>query len=379
MMMMFFTFPYTILFVSIYLYFCRYFRFRRLKSILSKYTDVQLDYRTAQDIVVQSAAFDMPYLIRTSLSFALFRTYGIPSIAHLLVQTNQLAHLDTAGRRAEDTGVLLSECLYNELDSDRGRMGLARINYLHGLYGNRIGNNDMLYTLSLFILEPIRWMKKYEWRSLVSIEEQARFLYFKEMGIRMGIEQIPSTLIELEQWADKYEKEYMVYSKDNQMCGEATLALMISQFPKCMSSFVRKALISLVDERLRLAMGFETVPNWMVHLTSILFNVRAFLLRHCVLPRMYPNDFGQGPASCPLNEHGRYQRTMYIFEPWYVKETWWNKLFSFGGHKPGLEYRSNGFKVEELGPEKFAGKGIDIMEKDVEKMKQRLTVSTKEN
>ncbi|CAF1146825.1 unnamed protein product [Adineta ricciae] len=372
------TFTCFIIFLSIYLCLCRYFRFRRLKSILSKYEHVQLDYRTAQDIVLQSSIFEMPYVMMTALSFALFRTYGIPTIAHLLVQTNQLAHLDTAGRRAEDTVVLLGEFFYHELDSHRGRMGLARMNYLHGLYGNRISNDDMLYTLSLFILEPIRWIEKYEWRSLVSIEKEARFVYYKEVGIRMGIKSIPSTLIELENWANSYEEKNMIYSKDNQICGEATLELMISQFPKCMSRLVRKAHLSFVDERLRSAMGFEQTPDWMKYFINLVMKIRALLLRHCMLPRIYPYDFGQGPSSCPLNEYGRYQRTKYLFQPWYVKETWWNQLFSSNDLKPSPKYRSHGFKIEEIGPERFLGKGVEIMEKNVEKMKKR-TIESSEN
>jgi hypothetical protein len=307
-----------------------------------------------------------------SLEFALFRTYGIPTISRVLSQTNQLAQLDTAGRRAEDTVVLLTECLSHELDSHRARMGLARINYLHGLYRDQISNDDLLYTLSLFILEPIEWIRKYEWRVLSSIEEQARFLYYKELGIRMGIENIPSTLNDLEKWTKDYEEKHMIYSKNNQICGEATLALMIIQYPKFMQSFIRKVLLSFVDERLRVSMGFEKAPFWMKYLTRFLLNIRAFVLRYCVLPRFYPDDFGQGPTSCPLNKNGRYQRTKYLFEPWYVRETWWNKTFSLIGKRPGYEYRSEGFKVDELGPEKLAGKGLEAMKKDVEKMKARV-------
>jgi hypothetical protein len=366
-----FTYALLIFLIFIYLFLCRYLRFRRLKSILLKYNHVQLDYRQAQDIVRVSTVFEMPYTINKSLNFALFRTYGIPTISRLLVHTNQLVQSDLVGRRAEDTTVLMSECLLHELDSYRARMSLARINYLHSLYRNRISNDDMLYTLSLFILEPIRWIEKYEWRLLNSIEEQARFFYYKELGIRMGIEDIPLTLNDLEKWANDYEDKNMIYSKDNQLCGEATLALMLVQFPQWMQSFVRQVSLSLVDERLRISMGFEKVSIWMKYLTIFVLNIRAFLLCHCTLPRIYPEDYGQSPTSCPLNKYGRYQRTNYLFEPWYVMETWWNRIFPFSGKKPGLEYRSQGFKVEELGPEKFAGQGLDAMEKDAEKMKER--------
>jgi hypothetical protein len=74
-----------------------------------------------------------------------------------------------------------------------------------------------------------------------------------------------------------------------------------------------------------------------------------------------------------MTKDGRYQRTGYIFEPWYVKETWFNTMLPFIKKRPSSKYKSHGFKVEELGPEKFANKGVEAMEKDAENMKERAT------
>ncbi|UJR27619.1 hypothetical protein I4U23_008900 [Adineta vaga] len=366
-----FTLTLCLLLLCTYLLTCRYFRFRRLKYIFDRYSHTALDYHTGLEISQLTCFWEMPYLTGLSISFALFKTYGIPSVSRLLVQTDQLARLDIAGRRAEDTGVLLAECFENDLDSSRARMALARINYLHNMYRNRISNDDMLYTLSLFVFEPCRWAERFDWRSLTTIEIEARFIFWKEMGARMSIENIPLTMKELEDWSVDYEIKHMIYSKDNQICGEATLALLLSVYPKCLQKFVRKVLISLIDERLRLSMGFEEPSNWIKQLTLLLFRFRAFLLLHCALPRIYPDNYGQASKFCPMTEKNRYQRTGYFFEPWYVKETWFNQIFLFHGKRPSSKYRSEGFKVEELGPEKFAGKGVEILIKDAEKMKQR--------
>ncbi|CAF0802559.1 unnamed protein product [Adineta ricciae] len=327
---------------------------KSFQSILNQYDINTLDYQKGHEISRLSTFFDMPYISGLSISFALFKTYGIPSISRLLVQTDQLARLEVAGRRAEDTGVLLSECFENDLDSPRARMATARINYLHNLYRGRISNDDMLYTLSLFVLEPCRWAVKYDWRPLAPVEGEARVFFWRELGARMGIENIPLTLKDLETWSVNYEIQHMTYSKDNQICGEATIELLLSIYPNCMRKLVRKVFISLVDERLRLAMGFEQPPHWIKQLTIFFFRCRAFLLVHCALPRIYPDKRGQASRSCPMTKDGRYQRTGYFFEPWYVKETWFNAIFSFPGKRPSAKYRSGGFKVTELGPEKFA-------------------------
>jgi hypothetical protein len=46
------------------------------------------------------------------------------------------------------------------------------MNYLHGMYqkSGKISNDDMLYTMSLFVIEVDRWIKNYEWRSLTEME-----------------------------------------------------------------------------------------------------------------------------------------------------------------------------------------------------------------
>ena len=100
------------------------------------------------------------------------RTYGIPSISRLLVETKQFSDVEFAGRRTTDTGILIGEFLERHPTSERANSAIARMNYLHGMYqkAGKITNDDMLYTLSLFILEPERWIRMYEWRSLTPME-----------------------------------------------------------------------------------------------------------------------------------------------------------------------------------------------------------------
>lgn len=43
----------------------------------------------------------MPWTITVALSFALFKTYAIPTISAVLSKSGQLSSPDSAGRRAE--------------------------------------------------------------------------------------------------------------------------------------------------------------------------------------------------------------------------------------------------------------------------------------
>lgn len=91
--------------------------------------------------------------------------------------------MDRCPRRAEDTELILSEIIdafpriqnemrhnphISEKDIDkqyqRRDAAINRLNTIHGKYP--ISNDDYLYTLVLFVAEPIRWINKWEWRKL---------------------------------------------------------------------------------------------------------------------------------------------------------------------------------------------------------------------
>ncbi|WP_240544744.1 hypothetical protein [Paracoccus sp. AK26] len=90
--------------------------------------------------------------IERALEFALFRTYAVPSISGLLARTGEFECRPR--KRYDDTELILSEMIENGFDSAPARCALARMNDMHSRY--RIANEDMLYVLSTFVIEPIR-------------------------------------------------------------------------------------------------------------------------------------------------------------------------------------------------------------------------------
>lgn len=81
----------------------------------------------------------------------------------------------------------------------------------------------MLYTLAMFILEPLKWIDQYEWRKLHPIEIQANFVLWKSVGQRMGITDIPETLPELQDWVKQFELERMGYTEKGRQIADATI------------------------------------------------------------------------------------------------------------------------------------------------------------
>lgn len=144
------------------------------------------------------------------------------------------------------------------------------MNYLHDRYrkANKISDNDMLYTLSLFSLEPIRWTRKYEWRSLTDIERCAMGVYWKDLGevmeipygalnsSKLGWRDGLHWLEELEEWSLAYEKEHMVPAAVNAKLASSTLDIALFNVPFKLRGVGRKLAATLLESRLRRAMVY---------------------------------------------------------------------------------------------------------------------------
>ena len=251
-----------------------YLRYNRLQSTQKHYgytTRPSLGRMTdddAYEIQLSIAQLEFPFTFQKALQFALFRTYGIPSISKLLVATTQFAEIATASKRYVDTEVLIREFTNHRPSAPRTLEAIARMNYIHSLYrkNGSIRDDDMLYTLSLFALEPIRWIQRHEWRSLEAFEQCACGTFWKSMGDAMGIsyqklrsaeegwEDALQWLDDLAEWSEQYEKENMVPHVNNRKTAEQTVAILLWGVPKALKPFGNNVVSVLMDDRLRTAM-----------------------------------------------------------------------------------------------------------------------------
>lgn len=226
-------------------------RYDILKRVL------QLDPKDdCQEISYLVGAYEYPWLLKKSLEFALFRTYAVPYISKVLAASGQFE--SHAQKRYDDTTLMLSVLAEKGYDSDYGKTVIATMNYLHGRWN--LKNEDMLYVLSTFVFEPIRWHQKYGWRQPTQHENLANFYFWREVGIRMKIEDIPETFEEYEQFNIEFEKNYIRYAESNRIIGDATVNLFLSWYPAFLRPLVREGILAFMDEPLLNAMGY-TKPH----------------------------------------------------------------------------------------------------------------------
>jgi hypothetical protein len=151
------------------------------------------------------------------------------------------------------------------------------MNQLHGRF--EIANEDFLYVLSTFIYEPIRWNERFGWRRMCETERLAYFHFWRQVGRRMNIKDIPADSTQFERFNRETERERYRFSDTNQRVGSATRELFASWFPKMVSPAVRQAIYALLDDPLLEAFGFPQPAPGMRTLVPGALRLRGNVLR----------------------------------------------------------------------------------------------------
>ena len=229
--------------------------------------------------------YEFPWDIERALEFALFRTYAVPSISGRLHRTGEFSRRPR--KRYDDTELLLAEIMENGFDSEPGRAALQRINAMHGRFP--IANRDFIYVLTTFVFEPIRWIERFGWRPLTADEKQAIFSYYRQLGHRMNITDIPEDLEALEEYNREFERKRFRYSETNHQIGGITRDLLLSFYvPRFLISTARPFAHALMDVPLLEAMGFPEPPALLRSIMTGALKLRGRLLRW-LPPRRRPH------------------------------------------------------------------------------------------
>jgi len=214
--------------------------------------------------------------IEKALEFALFRTYAVPTISGLLSFTGEFR--DRTRKRYDDTELLMSEVSENGQESERGQAAIARINDMHGRF--RISNDDTLYVLSTFVVEPVHWLERFGKRAMTPGEAEACVHYYRALGSKMGIRDMPEDFAAFDGFHRAYEASNFRYAATNAEIGSLTRDLLLSMHvPKILVPLARPVVHALCDKPLRSAMGFEDPPRWLEHLAVAGLKARALVLR----------------------------------------------------------------------------------------------------
>ncbi|KAI1272454.1 hypothetical protein F5Y07DRAFT_302274 [Xylaria sp. FL0933] len=381
-----------------YVLFCTTLRNRQKRAIERKFNFknraslAKMTLKDAYAIQTWLAEQQFPSVFSAAIFFALFKTYSIPSISGLLATTRQFGKpgdVKAASKRAADTSVLLTNMVMRPPGSTQAKLAVARTNYLHNIYrrAGRISNGDMLYTLSLFTLQPMRWTATYDWRPLTDMERCAIATCFKVWGedLEITYEALPSHsegwvdglhwLEELDAWSRQYEESHVEASDTNVEVVNATRELALCQIPRILHGVVWGIVAILLGPRARRAMRIPD-PSFGLGLAfNVMITLRKYILRYACPPRPYfLRRVYNSEKPDPIT--GRYQSQRWLGRPWYVKtsllDRWdlpawmlWMNGTASSAVFDSSKFMPEGYSIEDVGPAAYSGKGRDEMRENV--------------
>jgi hypothetical protein len=201
--------------------------------------------RDCRRIVFLDSFLEFPFDTARALELAFFKTFAAPRIAELLDSTGEFT--ERGQKRYDDTDLLISGFSEDGWDGELGRRALRRMNQIHARFP--IPNEDFLYVLSAMVLEPMRWNERFGWRPLLEAEREAGFRFWRQIGRRMAIHDLPGSLAELEALNVAYERERFAASDAGRRLAHAQRDVFLAWFPWLPRGLGARAISALLEER----------------------------------------------------------------------------------------------------------------------------------
>eukprot|EP00904_Undaria_pinnatifida_P011231 jgi/Undpi1/7238/HiC_scaffold_22.g09711.m1 len=317
-------------------------RFQRVRGM--KLMDVKGD---PSAVYRQVAMLEFPFTVTKALEFALFRTYGVPSISKLLHKTGEFSK--RVGKRYDDTDLLLREYSENCVETARSRDAIDRVNAIHGMYSKQISNADMLFTLSLFVTEPAVWIDRYEWRRCSEIEKEALLGHFSLMGERMGIKGVREwkTWDDADAFQREYEAKHFQTHASNNAIATSTIELFLSIAPEPLRSGGRWAVYALMDVPLLKAMDLPQAPLMLQWVVKGCLLLRALVLRFLVPPR--PECLASRRTPYPSKGTGGLPLSSFYPAPASTGSAMKPRFDQFTDKNLGCLFYKDGYTIGDLG------------------------------
>ncbi|MBD2759919.1 DUF2236 domain-containing protein [Yimella sp. cx-573] len=211
----------------------------------------------SQTSAVTAGYRDLVQTVMAAESFAAFqlaflRPFAVPHMADRLVQAGFVT--SEPELRAYRTGLQMYEVIEGGFTSPRARRVLAHINRAHR--GRSIPPSDFGYVLNSFIVVPIRHIETFGWRRATEGERQLCVDFYRLLGARMAITELPSSYSEAADRFDAYESRHVRPSNSTRELGRLTLGVLQGRLPRQMQHLAPRLFATqLNDDRVAEALG----------------------------------------------------------------------------------------------------------------------------
>jgi hypothetical protein len=181
------------------------------------------------------------------------------------------------------TRQLIRTLIYFGLDSEKGQHAIATINHAHRFV--QAENDDYLYVLSTFFLEPLRWNAAFE-KQLISPQDQQTVIdFWCEVGEKMSIKHRFNTLADWQTFQREYEDNYMGYSEQGHKLAIRSIEELVKQAaPFGLRYLAKQVIITTIEPEMQRCLNLprplipKKVITWLLNNASINFEPRRDII-----------------------------------------------------------------------------------------------------
>ena len=159
------------------------------------------------------------------------------------------------------------------------------MNQIHASF--EIPNELFVYVLSTMVFEPVRWNQRVGWRPSIETERLASFEFWRQVGTRMAIRDIPASYDELEAFNLEFERTQFGYTDAGARVAAATRDMFLDWFPGLPRRVGRPLVHALLDEPLLDALGFPRPSRFFRLSVEVAARTRSRIVR-ALPPRRRP-------------------------------------------------------------------------------------------
>ncbi|MDF9752544.1 oxygenase MpaB family protein [Arthrobacter sp. ES3-54] len=225
--------------------------------------------------------FDFQTEVHSGFFVAYYRNFAIPTTARTLATTGEMKSRPM--KRSYDTGIVIYEIIANGFEHERSQAMIELLRRVHkGVPGTP---DDFVYVLMTLLVLPLRWTERHGWRRLTELEKRAAMDFYAELGRQMGLEGVPATFAEAEQFLDEYEDRNMGPSPEGAMLLNATAAAFARRIPTPLRRFTPTILALMMDKpQVAVALGLKPAPAALRVPFNAVLRFRALKARRRPLP-----------------------------------------------------------------------------------------------
>lgn len=173
----------------------------------------------------------------------------------------------------------------------------------------------------------------------------------------------------------------MVPAASNKQSADELIPLLLFYVPSWALSTARSVIGVFMPPILRTAMMFPAPSPLTQTLTHALLAARRYFTLFLLPPRPAFLADRYVPDAADAKT-GRFNSPLYLAHPYYVKPTWASRwgpealvTWGLGGVVPGAKkYCPEGYEIRNLGPDRYKGKGEQMMNGEEERLREMTTV-----